>query len=90
MELVRASHILVKDYAKAEEILKQLEEGANFADLARKYSECPSKVQGGDLGQFGRGQMVPIFEHAAFALPVGSMSSIIPTQFGFHIVHRTE
>ena len=89
MELIRASHILVKEYSQAESILKELEAGANFADLARKYSECPSKVQGGDLGQFGRGQMVPIFEHASFALPVGSVSSIIPTQFGFHIIHRT-
>lgn len=76
---------------KAREMLtdlkKQIEDGADFAELAKKYSDDPgSAAQGGDLGWFGRGQMVPEFEEAAFSLQPGQVSDIIETQFGLHIL----
>ncbi|MFQ6126618.1 MAG: peptidylprolyl isomerase [Candidatus Heimdallarchaeota archaeon] len=86
---IRASHILVKTRDKAEEILEQLKMGADFAKLAREHSECPSKKRGGDLGKFNRGQMVKTFERAAFALKKGQISDIVHTQFGYHIILRT-
>lgn len=85
----RASHILVKDRRLAEEILKRLKGGADFASLAREYSTCPSKAKGGDLGWFGDGQMVPAFENAVKRLSIGRVSEVVPTQFGFHIIKKT-
>jgi len=67
----------------------QIDGGADFADLARQHSDCPSGKSGGDLGSFGRGQMVGPFEQAAFGLPVGGISGVIETQFGYHIIRRT-
>ena len=86
-ELVKASHILVKDEKQAEEILRELKAGEDFAKLARKYSQDPgSQEKGGDLGYFTRGQMVPPFEKAAFSLQIGEISSIIQTDYGYHII----
>ncbi|MGD8394463.1 MAG: peptidyl-prolyl cis-trans isomerase [Candidatus Eiseniibacteriota bacterium] len=65
-------------------------EGADFAELARQYSEGPSAPNGGALGTFGRGRMVPAFEEAAFALEPGEVSDVVETPFGFHIILRTE
>ena len=86
---VKASHILVEDAVKANELRQQLVEGADFASLAQQFSKCPSGRNGGDLGVFGRGMMVKPFEDAAFDTPVGAISDVVQTQFGFHIIKRT-
>ena len=84
---VNASHILVKTEEEAIEIRKQLLKGASFEEMARKYSICPSGASnGGNLGFFGKGIMVPEFEKAAFALSVGEISQPVQTQFGYHII----
>ncbi|WP_026895425.1 peptidylprolyl isomerase [Clostridiisalibacter paucivorans] len=85
-ESVKASHILVSDEDKAKEIVKELNEGMSFKEGAKKYSTCPSKEKGGDLGYFSKGRMVPEFENAAFDMNVGDVSEPVKTQFGFHII----
>jgi peptidyl-prolyl cis-trans isomerase C len=86
-EEVRARHILVVSKDKAREVYEKLAHGSDFAQLAREYSKDPgSKDQGGDLGFFGRGQMVPQFEEAAFRLKKGEVSEPFESQFGWHIV----
>lgn len=87
---VRAKHILVKDYSKAVELKEQIESGASFEELAQEYSLCPSKAQGGDLGYFGRGQMVKPFEDAAFMTEPGKVSDPVQTQFGWHLIKVTD
>jgi peptidyl-prolyl cis-trans isomerase C len=105
-EQVRASHILISPdtddpntdpnqakaaaKVKAENLLKQIKDGADLAELARANSDCPSSQQGGDLGFFERGQMVPAFDEAAFALKVGQVSDIVETKFGYHIIKVTD
>jgi len=101
---VRASHILLmyagsarstatrsKEEAqtKIAELKTQLESGGDFAALAQENSDCPSKAQGGDLGQFGRGQMVPAFEQTAFGMEIGQVSDVVETDFGYHLITRT-
>lgn len=85
----RASHILVKDKALATELRKRIVNGASFAAIAKEYSTCPSKSSGGDLGWFGPGKMVGAFEEAVKKLGHGSMSPVVSTQFGYHIIKRT-
>ncbi|MPW26082.1 peptidylprolyl isomerase [Alkalibaculum sp. M08DMB] len=87
---VKASHILVKEKEEAQEVLKELQEGLSFEKTAEKYSTCPSKAQGGDLGFFSRGQMVPEFEEAAFSMELNKISEPIKTQFGYHIIKVTD
>ena len=101
-ETVTASHILIKldptddEAAKAakrariEDLRKQALEGADFAELAKANSDCPSASAGGDLGSFGKGQMVPEFEDAAFSQPTGSVGEVVETQFGYHLIKVTE
>lgn len=101
-EQLKASHILVKvdpkdDPAKKEEAHKKIESiqeklkaGGDFATLAKELSDCPSKEKGGDLGYFGKGQMVKPFEDAAMALKPGETSGIVETQFGYHIIKLTD
>ncbi|HPS55378.1 MAG TPA: peptidylprolyl isomerase [Sedimentisphaerales bacterium] len=79
----------VASKAKAEEVLKKVKDGGDFAALAKEYSSCPSSANGGDLGEFGKGQMVPEFEEAAFALKDGEVSGIVETNFGYHIIKKT-
>jgi peptidyl-prolyl cis-trans isomerase C len=86
---MKASHILIKDRALAQELLKRIKQGANFESLAREYSTCPSKSSGGDLGWFGPGKMVAPFESACKGLGVGSISDVVQTQFGYHIIKLT-
>lgn len=101
-ETVKASHILIgtepnasaedkkKAREKAEKLRKELAGGARFEELAKGNSSCPSSQQGGDLGFFGKGQMVPPFEQAAFALKPGEISDVVETQFGYHIIKLTD
>lgn len=83
---VNASHILVKTAAEALQIKKDIDEGGTFEYYAQRYSMCPSGRNGGQLGYFGRGQMVPEFEKKAFSLPVGEVSDPIRTDFGWHLI----
>lgn len=83
---VKASHILVKELADAQKIETEIAGGLAFEDAAKKYSTCPSKERGGDLGNFGKGQMVPEFEQAAFDLALDTVSSPVKTQFGYHLI----
>ena len=97
-EQVQASHILIKVDPKADEaqktaaldkikdIKQKIENGEDFAVLAKKYSQCPSSKKGGDLGFFGRGQMVKPFEEAAFKMEIGQVSDIVQTTFGYHLI----
>jgi peptidyl-prolyl cis-trans isomerase C len=88
-EQLRTSHILVKSEQAAQDILAQLKKGANFEELARKYSVDGSAAKGGDLGWFSKGTMVPDFEQAAWNLKEGEISGIVKTQYGFHIIKVT-
>jgi Parvulin-like peptidyl-prolyl isomerase len=105
VDAIRASHILIsykgalssktnrnrKDARRlAEKILKELKRGSIFADLARKYSDGPSGPKGGDLGRFQRGQMVPEFDQAVFRLEKNTISNVVETKFGYHIIKRTK
>jgi peptidyl-prolyl cis-trans isomerase C len=85
-ELVTARHILVGTLEEAEKIEQKIKNGMDFKDAAKQYSTCPSKEQGGKLGTFARGQMVPEFEEVAFALKIGELSKPVKTQFGFHLI----
>lgn len=87
---VRASHILVKTANEALQIKKELDNGGDFAYYAELYSICPSGQKGGDLGYFGRGQMVPEFEKKAFTLPVGEISAPVFSPFGWHLIKVTD
>ena len=87
-ESVNASHILVSTSEEAMEILAKIKSGEmSFEDAAAEYSSCPSKANGGNLGDFGRGQMVPEFDKAVFEMEVGEVSEEpVQTQFGFHLI----
>lgn len=87
---VRASHILVDSKEKALEILEELKGDLSFEAAAEKYSRCPSKANGGDLGFFGQGKMVREFEEAAFSLNVNEVSDVVQTHFGYHIIKVTD
>jgi peptidyl-prolyl cis-trans isomerase C len=85
---IKASHILVENEYEAQDLIKKLESGTSFEDLARKFSKCPSGQRGGSLGEFGKGRMVAPFEEAAFALQVNEISGPVRTQFGYHLIKR--
>lgn len=83
---VSAKHILVENEDSANDIAKEIADGLAFEEAAKKYSTCPSKEQGGDLGYFSKGQMVPEFEKAAFEGEIGKVIGPVQTQFGYHLI----
>ena len=85
-EKATANHILVDTLEEATRIAHEIREGLDFKEAAKKYSNCPSSSQGGALGSFGRGQMVPEFEKAAFSMEPGTISDPVQTQFGYHLI----
>ena len=87
---VNAAHILVNSEKDAQNILARLEKGESFEALAKRFSKCPSKSKGGTLGGFVKGDMVPEFEKAAFALPLDTVSDPVKTQFGWHLIMTTK
>ena len=89
MARAAARHILVPSEQAAQDIKQQIQDGAAFADLARQHSQCPSGRQGGELGEFGPGQMVPEFDQVVFSAPVGEVQGPVKTQFGYHLVEVT-
>jgi peptidyl-prolyl cis-trans isomerase C len=89
MSTVTVSHILVPTLDLANELYTSLVSGSDFIDLAKTHSTCPSGASGGNLGAFGRGAMVKPFEDTAFGLDVGSISDPVQTQFGYHLIYRT-
>ena len=89
MAMASARHILVKDEAQCLELKQQIEDGADFAALAREHSVCPSGRRGGELGQFGPGRMVKEFDEVVFSAPVNSVQGPVKTQFGYHLLEVT-
>jgi peptidyl-prolyl cis-trans isomerase C len=89
MARATARHILVKTQEACEDIKQQIVDGADFAEMAKKHSLCPSGKQGGQLGSFGPGQMVPEFDKVVFHDEVGKVHGPIRTQFGYHLVEIT-
>ena len=89
-EEYQASHILLETEDKARELLKLLDAGADFATLAQEHSTGPSGPRGGDLGWFGKGQMVPDFENAVLSMTPGTYAGPVQTQFGYHLILLTD
>lgn len=89
MPQATARHILVNSEAQCLELKAQIEGGADFAELARQHSSCPSGRQGGDLGKFGPGMMVPEFDRVVFSADVGTVQGPVKTQFGYHLLEVT-
>ena len=85
-----ARHILVSSEEACLDLKKQIEGGADFADLAKQHSSCPSGQRGGDLGTFGQGQMVPEFDKVVFNDEVGVVHGPVKTQFGYHLLEVTK
>jgi peptidyl-prolyl cis-trans isomerase C len=85
----RASHILVKDMTVVEKVNTDLAKGIPFAAVAKRYSTCPSKKKGGDLGWFSAGKMIPAFERVVKSMKVDTVSKPIVTQFGIHIICKS-
>ncbi len=89
MAQASARHILVSSEEKCSELKQQIVDGADFGDVARAHSSCPSKAQGGDLGSFGPGMMVPEFDKVVFNEAVGVVHGPVKTQFGYHLLEIT-
>ena len=89
MAKASARHILVDSQAKCEELKNEITAGADFAEVARKHSTCPSGRQGGDLGEFGPGQMVKEFDEVVFSGALNTVHGPVQTQFGYHLLEIT-
>ena len=90
MPKARARHILVATEDVCQSLKEKIEGGADFAELAKEYSQCPSGRRGGDLGSFGPGQIVPEFDRVCFNEAVGVVHGPVKTQFGYHLVEVTK
>lgn len=90
MAQASARHILVSSEEKCNELKAAIQGGADFAEVAREHSSCPSSRDGGNLGTFGRGMMVPEFDQVVFSAPVGEVQGPVRTQFGYHLVEVTQ
>lgn len=86
MAVAHARHILVSSEDQANDLKTQIEDGADFGDMAKQHSSCPSGAQGGDLGQFGPGQMVPEFDVVIWNEDVGAVHGPVQTAFGYHLI----
>jgi peptidyl-prolyl cis-trans isomerase C len=89
MAKATARHILVDSEEICLELKREIEEGADFGDVAKENSSCPSSAQGGDLGEFGPGMMVPEFDKVVFSAPVNTVQGPVQTQFGYHLLEVT-
>ncbi|WP_119395752.1 peptidylprolyl isomerase [Salinibius halmophilus] len=89
MALATARHILVSTEAQCNELKAQIAAGTDFADVAKQHSQCPSGAQGGDLGEFGPGMMVPEFDKVVFSAPIKEVQGPVQTQFGYHLLEVT-
>ena len=89
MAKASARHILVETEEACQKLKTQIEAGADFAELAREHSQCPSGEQGGELGEFTQGQMVPEFDQVVFSGQLGTVHGPIQTQFGYHLLEIT-
>jgi len=90
LKKAKARHILVPSEQACNDLKKQIESGeAKFADLAKKHSQCPSGQEGGDLGEFRPGQMVPEFDKVVFSAPINTVQGPVKTQFGYHLIEVT-
>ena len=90
MAKASARHILVKDEAACNDLKVKIEDGADFAQIARDFSECPSGQKGGELGEFGPGQMVREFDEVVFSAEVGKVHGPVQTSFGYHLIEVTK
>ncbi len=89
MSKASARHILVDSEDQCNALKQQIADGAEFADLAKQHSSCPSGQNGGALGEFGPGQMVPEFDQVVFSAPVNEVQGPVKTQFGYHLLEVT-
>ena len=89
MAVASARHILVDSEAHCLDLKQQIEQGADFAELARAHSNCPSGQDGGALGEFGPGMMVPEFDKVVFSAPLNEVQGPVQTQFGYHLLEVT-
>ena len=85
-----ARHILVQDKGTCERLKAEIEAGADFAELAKQHSACPSGQRGGDMGSFGRGRMVKAFDDVVFEAALNQVHGPVQTQFGYHLIEITD
>ena len=90
MAIARARHILVSSQEECDKLKEQIENGTDFAEVAKEHSQCPSSQQGGDLGEFSSGQMVREFDQVVFSDEVGKVHGPVKTDFGYHLIEITD